>query len=388
MFMSKKSKIVASMLGVVCLMTGVTRAADAAQETFEAVTDWANLSALWGGYASIYSVTETETYAGVRPVAGTSAKALSVEGFVSYDSSSVSVESQTSSTVDMMVKVSLPDEALSFPSDETDAFMIASGIDLVDGSETSGEFKILISNAEDATWISATSPLKFAVGEWIRVTYNFSYSNKKCQVLVNGSPFVSSSGYATADATGDANGGSWYSIAKDATTVSAVKVIGTTTIDDMVVKASAATTLPTVAVTTKGTDGLSDPSVDSNFVVNETTNNIKVDKQYLADNGIAFTAAGSVATKYAAGLQPTSTESLKLQNMQMGTKGKVTLTLPKTVAVPNYKNVIQAKVGNGEWETKTSDASGENTKETVEFDLDTVMDGGKVLKFRLVTVAK
>ncbi len=394
MSMFKKSEIATSMFGALCLMAGIVGADTAAvlSESFESAAEFPITG--WSGNGTLNSV--SYNYDGnVYPIADENhTKVLSVEGFVTVDSG---VSAPDGATVDMMVQVVLPDDELEMPAAETEAggIQIAVGIDKVTGEGNEGqrgELKIYTGNTE-SPWLSTGK--MFGVGTWIRVSLVFKYADNRnrCQVLVDGEPVVASGGYATADAD-SVSVGSWYALASNPTEskVASVKIVGSTSIDDMVVKALTADESP-VSVVKRDESGKIDKTHAANFVAaGSATDSIKVDKQWLVDNDIQWTAEAlieyvgssgmTVAEKYAAGLSPADDSKLELKTMKMKTEDgvvKVTIGHPKTNAGIGYKNVIQVSSDNSVWDTGAEVSK--NNETTV-----SISGESNVFYYRIVTV--
>ena len=258
-------------------------------ETFESATAADEQYATWVGDG--YSKTESiASYPAGRPggITGTSNYVLSVEGSVTNGSLFAGMAASTASQVDMMVKVVWPDEALALPSGETDV-QIAVGID------TLGRLNVYCaskSGSGDASFVPVSGEL--ASNEWHRISFNFDYANKLCEIALDGLPQVSEYGALSASATGTA--GSWYKLAKnDATVLSSMKIVGTTAIDDV--------------YTSQVTSGNPINIPDSAVVSDSEGTGAAVKKSWLVKQGVADVTAAApdgtgmtVAQKYVAGL--------------------------------------------------------------------------------------
>ena len=215
------------------------------------------------------------------------AKALAIEGSVT----NATLFGSGTSQVDMMVKVVYPDEALALPSGETD-------VQIAVGVNTNGELNVYCA-PKAGSGTAAFVPVSAALtaGQWKRISFNFDYSTGFCEVVLDGLPCVSTYGALSPSTTGVA--GAWYKLANDASTLSSMKVVGTTAID--CVYTGTGTTLPfdgTVADSATGADvprnwlaaqGLADPSANA---PDYATTGMTVAKKYIAgldvNDGIKF----------------------------------------------------------------------------------------------------
>ncbi len=395
MFTFKKSKITTSVCVALCLSALVSvQATDASEstettvttdvsETFETATVFPFTA--WTGYGSLIEATYTAPAPAGCPIAsGDHTKVLNVDGYVNL-ASSMTDQSNGGAVVDMMVKVAFPDEDLALPTDE-----IADGaaaIQIATGIEKDGTLKVYAGSTP--SWIATNS--KYNEGDWIRISFNFDYVKDFCQVLVNGEPVYAAAvngvgGYAKAgDET--ATGGSWFKLASNSSLkkVASVKVIGTTSIDDMVVKAG----VPEFDILAEAGDyenKLDNPvNVVSSGTEGETE--IKVSKQWLTDMGIPWTSDAlnakldgsglTVAQKYAAGLNPVDGLTLKLNDMVVES-GALKIQCPVLTPGYGFKNVVHVQTT-----TETKQLEIVDGKATVDL---THMGNGNVLKYKLVTV--
>jgi len=333
-----------------CAVSAMGAASTVVTENFEGVVAPAELSALgntWSGYGSVTAATYTAAYADAgSPISGTHAQVLAVEGRVTRTAATT----QSNATVDMMVQIATPDDALAFPSGTDTA-----GIQIAVGVETNATLKVYCKNksSEPGWYPLGSTPL--AVGSWHRVSFTFDYANKTCQVLVDGSPAVSATGYLTATATSADGNGSWYKLAKaDASALASVQVIGSTSIDDLLVQESATATEVEPAVAGSTTGG--GATVPNSWFV----------EQGVAREDVAAPAPDNsgmtVAQKYVTGLSATDGQVFAITDMTMS-ENKVTLTVPVATANVGH-NTIQYSTDQSSWTDAVTDASG-----TVEVDV-------------------
>lgn len=239
--MLRKKKILTAALcaGGVVLSAALTAAeTPVVSQPFETPTDnvatLTDGSATWEGYGSVTN--QTVGYAkpaGVgSPINDATDKLyLSVDGHVTC---TAATEENKPATVDMMIQISRPDEALALPTGETttDDIQIALGV------ETDGTLKAYCKNRNGVTGWYALGETQYAEGAWHRVSFTFDYGHRTCQIRLDGEPLMTADGYLTSDPEGaSAAIGSWYKL-NTATVqkLSSLKVVGSTAIDEVVVK--------------------------------------------------------------------------------------------------------------------------------------------------------
>ena len=281
------------------------------------------------GYITNTSVTCTYGVPGGQSV-GANAKALLVEGSVTNATLFSGMAASTASQVDMMVKIVWPDEALALPSGETDV-QIAVGIDQL------GQLNVYCapkSGEGAAAFVPVTGEL--ASNEWKRVSFNFDYANKFCEVSVDGIPCVSSSGAFSPSAVG--SDGAWYKLAKaDATKLSSMKVVGTTAIDDVYT-------------------GQSSEPLPFDGTVADSGTGAAVSRQWLVVQGVADVTAAApdgtgmtVAQKYVAGLNVNDGIKFELKDLQPSTSDatKMVFSFPGTTANGSTFTIVGSDTPNG-----------------------------------------
>lgn len=318
----------------------------------------------WVGYGSVTN--QTAGYAkpaGVgSPINGSTDKLyLSVDGHVTC--TAATTESKPA-TVDMMIQISRPDEALALPMGEkADDIQIAVGVD------TDGSLKVYCKNRDDGTGWYALGTTEYAEGEWHRVSFTFDYTKQTCQIRLDGEPLMTADGYLTSDPEGaSAAIGSWYKLNTTTKSLTSVKVVGSTAIDEVVIKQAdsgkVTDVLPALADAGSETDG--------------------VPNQWIAEQGVTRTVTekapdGSnmtVADKYKAGFNVADGQKLEIKKMAVKTGG-VELKVPVAQSPDGYKNVIEVK--NGETIVETKDiASGTDTVTAV---VPKVGEDGKAVKY-------
>lgn len=354
--MLRKKKILTAALcaGGVVLSAALTAAeTPVVSQPFETPTDdvatLTDGSATWEGYGSVTNQAVGTGYAKSvgKPISGTNETDthklyLSVDGSVTC---TAATEENKPATVDMMIQISRPDEALALPSGETtDGVQIALGVD------TDGTLKAYCKNRENVTGWYALGTTEYAEGEWHRVSFTFDYTKQTCQIRLDGEPLMTTDGYLTSDPEGaSAATGSWYKLNTATVKLSSLKVVGSTAIDEVVVKYG---------------EGLGDvlPSLAD---IGDSTGGVP--NQWIAEQGVTRTVTekapdGSdmtVADKYKAGFNVADGKKLEITKMAVKTDG-VELKVPVAQSPDGYKNVIEVK--NGETIVETKDiASGTDT---------------------------
>ncbi len=318
----------------------------------------------WEGYGSVTN--QTAGYAkpaGVgSPINGSTDKLyLSVDGSVTCTAATTE---NKPATVDMMIQIAKPDEKLVLPTGEK-----ADGIQIAVGVDTDGSLKAYCTDKTTAKvdWYSL-GKATYAEGEWHRVSFTFDYKEQTCQIRLDGEPLMTEHGALTSDGTGGTTG-SWYKL--NTTTkknLSSVKVVGSTAIDEVVIKQAdsgkVTDVLPALADAGSETDG--------------------VPNQWIAEQGVTRTVTekapdGSdmtVADKYKAGFNVADGKKLEITKMAVKTDG-VELKVPVAQSPDGYKNVIEVK--NGETIVETKDiASGTDTVTAV---VPKVGEDGKAVKY-------
>ena len=320
----------------------------------------------WTGYGSVTNQTVGYTKpTGVGSPINTAEDKLylSVEGQVTCTTETTA---NKPATVDMMFQIAKPDEALTLPSGET-----TGDIQIALGVEKDGTLKAYCKNRDGVTAWYALGTTQYDEGAWHRVSFTFDYGHNTCQIRLDGEPLMTANGYLTSDPAGASAGtGSWYKL--NTTTVqkiSSLKVVGSTAIDEVVIKqavsetASVTDVLPTLADAENETDG-----VPNAWIAEQGVTRAVKEK---APDGSNMT----VADKYKAGF--TVADGKKLEITKMAVKaGGVELKVPVAQSPNGYKNVIEVKDGKTIVQTKDI-ASGTDTVTAV---VPTVQDG-KAVKY-------
>ena len=343
--MLRKKKILTAALcaGGVVLSAALTAAETTiVSQPFETVTD--DLTQLggdkpgtWEGYGSVTNQSVGTGYAKSvgKPISGTNEADthklyLSVDGHVTC---TAATEENKPATVDMMIQISRPDEALALPSGET-----TDGIQIALGVETNGTLKAYCRNRGDEPGWYALGTTQYAEGEWHRVSFTFAYTNQTCQIRLDGEPLMTANGYLTSDPEGaSAATGSWYKL-NTATVhkLSSLKVVGSTAIDEVVVKYG---------------EGLGDVQPPLADIGGSTASGVPY--QWIAEQGITRAQAEaatlpdnsgmSALQKYQTGLPVGDGKTYVITSMAMaGEAGnvEVTLRVPKMTPPKGRQNVV------------------------------------------------
>lgn len=340
--MLRKKKILTAALcagGVVlsaALTAAETETTIVSQPFAQSTDDVAKLSnerATWAGYGSV-----TNQNVGYAKPAGvgspindsTDKLYLSVDGSVTCTAATAE---NKPATVDMMIQIAKPDEKLVLPTGEkADDIQIAVGVD------TDGSLKAYCKNRDDETGWYALGTTEYAEGEWHRVSFTFDYGYRTCQIRLDGEPLMTADGYLTSDPKGaSAAIGSWYKL-NTATVqkLSSLKVVGSTAIDEVVVKYG---------------EGLGDVQPPLADIGGSTASGVPY--QWIAEQGITRAQAEAVTLpdnsgmsalqKYQTGLPVGDGKTYVITAMSMADeKGKVwvTLTVPKMTPSEGRQNVV------------------------------------------------
>ena len=288
----------------------------------------------WVGYGSVTN--QTAGYAkpaGVgSPINGSTDKLyLSVDGHVTCTADTTE---NKPATVDMMIQIAKPDEKLVLPTGEK-----ADDIQIAVGVETDGTLKAYCKNRNDVTGWYALGTTQYAEGAWHRVSFTFDYTKQTCQIRLDGEPLMTADGYLTSDPKGaSTDTGSWYKL--NTTTVqklSSLKVVGSTAIDEVVVKygEGLGDVQPPLADIGDSTGG-----VPNQWIAEQGITRKMVTNKDNAPDGTDMT----VVEKYQAGFDVADGQKLEIKKMTM-TTGGAQLVVPVAQARDGFKNVIEVNKG-------------------------------------------
>ena len=310
----------------------------------------------WSGNGTVKGLETAPTVTVGKPIAGATDKnVLSVQGTVQCAAATAASQP---ATVDMMIQIAKPDDALELPPTET----TEGGIQIAVGVDTNLSLKVYCKDKSDTSgWCQVASGLE--EGSWHRMSFTFDYAQAQgtCQISLDGAALVSTNGYLTSNPSErSTSDGSWYKLNAATNQLAAVKVIGSTAIDEVVVKygATNAEVLPVPAGTTNGVpnawllaQGVADPTQE-------------------APDGSGMT----VVQKYQAGFGVTDDKKLAITKME-ATDAGMELTVPAANSPTGYQNVIE--VTPGESDEKDTVVIGSETTVVVPMP---AVDGGKAVK--------
>ena len=375
----QKKRVFGWMTAAGCALYAVSAmgaASNVVSEDFETPAAGTAVSTLtdWTGYGTVTASNYTAEVASVGRPIGAGSNVLVVEGRVARNG--ITTSASKPATVDMMVQIATPDDALAFPSGTAE-----SDIQIAVGVETNATLKVYCKNKSGAAGWYALGSTPYTVGSWHRVSFTFDYANsvkKLCQIRVDGDPILTSNGYFSTDTTkNDGVDGSWYALNASVTSLTNIQVIGSTAIDDLLVKHDTAATtvdsvLPTLADANGTTDGVSNEWIEKQGIT----------RAQASGNALDYAQTGmTVAQKYATGLSVADGQVFAITDMSMsGTK--VTLTVPAATANVGH-NTVQYSTDKSTWTDAVVDASG-----TVEVDVNpTGGEAPAVIYVRLVNKA-
>lgn len=330
----------------------------------------------WDGYGTVTAT----TYSGVgdgtvgRPIVQSSqnpANVLAVEGRVTRTATTTA---NNAATVDMMVQIALPDDDLAFPSGTTTTdIQIAVGVDKVAGSDTIGALKVWCTPRAGGNPAWHDLGVTYAKDTWHRVSFTFDYANQLCQIRVDGDPVGTANGVLAAGSTLD---GAWYRLAAaNKTALASVQVIGSTSIDDVLVSeaATVAGALPVLQDASGTTAGVPNTWIQEQGIT-------RVQAEGLAPDASGMTVAG----KYAAGYDVGDGKKFGVKAMTLadvnGTP-TATVTFDAASVKSGYSYVLSTSDDNSTW----SDATTITAAEAAAGSKSIAIDGAvKYLKLKVV----
>lgn len=285
----------------------------------------------WEGYGSVTN--QTAGYAKPAGV-GSPINAATDKLYLSVDGSVTCTAATTESkpaTVDMMIQISRPDEALALPTGEK-----ADGIQIALGVDTDGTLKAYCTDKTTRTvdWYSLGEKT-YEEGEWHRVSFTFDYGNWTCQIRLDGEPLMTEHGALTSDGTGT-SAGSWYKLNTTAKNLSSVKVVGSTAIDEVVIKQADSVVDALPALVDIGDSTAS--GVPYQWIAEQGITRAQAEAVTLPDN-----SGMSALQKYQTGLPVGDGKTYVITAMTMADEnGKVwvTLTVPKMTPSKGRQNVV------------------------------------------------
>lgn len=288
----------------------------------------------WDGYGSVTN--QSVGYA--RPTGvGSPINDAPDKLYLSVDGSVIctaATEENKPATVDMMIQISRPDEALALPSGETtDGIQIALGVD------TNGTLKAYCTDKTTRTvdWYSLGEKT-YEEGEWHRVSFTFDYGNGTCQIRLDGEPLMTEHGALTSDGTGGTTG-SWYKLnTTKKKNLSSVKVVGSTAIDEVVIKQADSGKVTDALPALADIGGSTASGVPYQWIAEQGITRAQAEAAMLPDN-----SGMSALQKYQTGLPVGDGKTYVITAMSMADENGevwVTLTVPKMTPSKGRRNVV------------------------------------------------
>lgn len=335
---------------------GVTACLLMASTAFGAALESQTFSSDEGNWVGDTNRVVDTTVVGVAP-AGLPISASVGEGNkvleISGSASNVYTSAQSDTLVDMMVKVSIPDEALSGLDATGAKFAVA--VDKTNVSEVvKGVFKYwdATANSNAGGWV-ALSATPYAADEWVRVTMKFYYSTGKCVVALNGNPC-----------------GECPLIA-NATTLASIEVKGSTALDEVLV------TQDTMVAAFSGHSAKIPAAGGGDSIVT---------KEWLTAFNKTWpdSASADLVSQYTLGLDPNGTATTMPLSFEQDTlPGKATFSFPGFGAYGGTGTyVLQTSSDNSAWSGSTVVAAGANGVTTTQVDLPTT--AGAAVYYRIL----
>ena len=291
------------MKSILCASLALVAGVAFAEETirvsqnFDGADDNAAVSSLsggnivWAGNGTIKTGTSDAANTPGRPVAEATSgqKYLVVDGTVACSNNTTAVDNQSYSKADFLLYV---DEAGDDPEDVIEGAQIA----VAAGEGTNVNNSCIWVYCKNGSPTSSNAWFRTDVvvptQTWARVTLDFDYTAKRCQVSVNGEAANSAAGYVKSSE--NTTGGSWYpTIPENPSKLTELSFVGSTKVDDLLISESdSAIARFTGGVTVGGV------TVPYDYLANYSIKTGAVDK-VVGESGL------TVAQKYETGLDPT-----------------------------------------------------------------------------------
>lgn len=273
---------------------------------------------------------------------------------ISGSASNVYNSAQSDTLVDMMVKVSIPDDELEALDATGAKFAVA--VDKTTVNEVvKGVFKYwdATANSNEGGW-AALSATPYAADEWVRVTMKFYYSTGECVVALNGNPCGT------------------FPLITSASTLASIEVKGSTAIDEVLV------TQDTMVAR------FDQPDVKATGATYAT-------EKWLTDNNVTWptdsSAATTLDTQYKLGLDPNGTATtLPLSFEQDASSTTATLSFPGMGAFGGTGSyVLQTSSDNSAWSDSKAVEAGANGVTTTTVSLPST--AGQAVYYRILAQA-
>lgn len=318
---------------------------------------WSGSGAVVSGDGAAYTLS-----AGL-PISGGTA----LENVLRVDSSVMCAVGATASkkpvTLEMMLQVAKSGESLPASPDQAEGSTAgedasADNIQIAVGIDADGSLKAYCTDKSGKVgWCRLCEGLE--EGSWHRMGFTFDYASGLCQISLDGVALVTENGYISTNPGAEQAelAGSWYKL-KVGEKLATVEVVGSTSIDEVVVQAGDAVA-----------DVLPAPGGEVNGV----------SQAWLLAQGVTDATAAApdgskmtVAQKYRAGLQVLDGEAYKIKGMAMsGDAGRVkaTLAVPKMTPPAGYRNVVKFDTDPGGLDTTANRVEVKPGAEAVELDV-------------------
>ena len=297
------------------------------------------------GNGTYATVTPVEPTMGYPLTNATHATVLEIAGTVTYvNDVSGGAPSSNASQVDFMFKVEPTDE-LEDPSG--DDIRVALAVGTNDVGSTTAPIKLWCkktTSAANAEWVSLGD---FTTGSWVRATLVLDYgTTKKCSVSLNGNPALNEA---------DSSSKWFYFANAGGTYVQSITMVGSTMVDDLVVKHEAIDSyvVPGGDTAIAGAGGVTYDYINKYGV---TVEEAQSSEPLNAESGL------TVAQKFEAGLDPKSDTKFALQTMTT-TASSATVTFPGTKPVANYS--VKVKNAANTWNTSATPTKASTDGENV-----------------------
>lgn len=335
---STEKKLLSALCASVFALSAMADAKPVIEQPFATTGDLTAdaYKANWSGNGTVKGLETAPTVTVGNPIAGATDKnVLSVEGKVQC-----AAVTTGPTLVDMMIQIAKPDEALEVLSDAD--VKLAVGVD--------SNCKLNVFCAPKSGTGNAWHVLDgtYTEGSWHRVSFRFDYENGTCQLSVDGNPQVSANGYLTSGKTGDS--GSWYPLVGKATGLASVQIVGSTAIDEVVVKSGTLDETVPGFIAPAGAD-----DIPQEWFVKQGISSTGVTASTPAPDASGMT----LKAKYVTGISPFDDEKLAIKAMAPAADG-LTLTVPAATPAGAFQNVIEVKNGDSVVET-TAIAAGTTT---------------------------
>ncbi|MCQ2390259.1 MAG: hypothetical protein MJ240_02445 [Kiritimatiellae bacterium] len=306
----------------------------------------------WDGYGTIVGTESTRVLSAGAPLPEAAhTKHLSVDGWVTaaFDTDG----STNDRELEMLVKVAKPDDALTDMTDEDAKFALA--------IDTDGKLKYWTGSA----WTDLCDTV-FAENAWIRVSIVYDSSTKKCKVAVDGK--IAMNGPTP-----------WFDVLKkqEMTTLSSMKVVGSTAIDDVTLAKTAVAEYQPSFVGPEGEIKQDGSQVTLAWLdANDLPATQDVKAAASDESGLTY------EQKFILGNKATDGNKFELKSISMSKSGetvKVTIKAP-TFGTPaaGFAAKIQTSVDGAVWTDGASVTSGADVV------IDLPAGAAKVTKFRIV----